>query len=150
MNLKNKQGKITFPFETVRDLLNNLDKEWPLSQDLLLLARKLKKELLTESYETYLIHGDLHRENILSHANSWVVIDPKGYIGSLYNEVWPFIHAPEIEIPFIAKKLGLETEKLTKWCFVHGLLAATWCLEDRINPNRVLNLVSKLLKMLDA
>ncbi len=97
LNLKNKQEKINFPFKTVRDLLRNLDKEWNLSQDWILLARKLKNELLSESYETYLIHGDLHRENILSHANSWVVIDPKGYIGSLYSEVWPFIHDPEIE-----------------------------------------------------
>jgi streptomycin 6-kinase len=79
-----------------------------------------------------------------------VVIDPKGYIGNLYNEVWPFIHDPEIEVAFVAKKLGLDAAKLTKWCFVHGLLAATWCLEDGIDPNRVLELVSKIFKMLSA
>ena len=145
--LKENQKKTAFPFDTVQNLLKNLDQSWNLPQEWLFLARKLKEELLICSPQPHLIHGDLHRENIISHGNSWVAIDPKGYIGSLYNEVWPFIHEPEKEIPLAAKHLNLDERRLIKWCFVHAVLSATWCLEDGVDPKSIAALASKLFSM---
>jgi len=150
LTLVKNQKKTTFPFDTVPDLLKNLDQSWSLPQEWIFLARKLKEELLICSLSPHLIHGDLHRENILSHGESWVAIDPKGYIGTLYNEVWPFIHEPEIEIPLAAKHLNLDEGKLTKWCFVHAILAATWCLEDGVDPKKIAGLASKIFSMVPA
>ncbi len=49
-------------------------------QEILILARKFNKELMCEPLgELRLIHGDLHRGNILLHEGQWRVIDPKGY-----------------------------------------------------------------------
>lgn len=148
LKLKQTQKKTDYPFDHVKTLLRKLDKEWALPDDLLSHAREFKKELLQTEEESYVIHGDLHRGNILSHGASWVIIDPKGYIGSVYNEVWPFIHDPEREIPFVAKTLRLDPLKLTKWCFVQTILSATWGLEDGIKTAPILELSRKFLKMI--
>jgi streptomycin 6-kinase len=144
LKLKDKQQSVSFPFESVANLLEGLGKDWDLPANWLETARALSKKLVRTMTPTHLIHGDLHRENIISHGNQWVAIDPKGYVGTLYNEVWPFIHEPEREIPLAAQLLGLETHKLRDWCFVHAILAATWCLEDGIEPSKVFSLAKRI------
>lgn len=148
VKLKKNQGNTTYLFDHVKTLLNNLDKEWSLPEAILSAARRLKKELLKSSDEEYIIHGDLHRGNILSRGDSWVCIDPKGYIGSIYNEIWPFIHDPELEIPIVAKRLDLNELKLTQWCFLQSILSATWGLEDGIDTKNILRLSTQLFKMI--
>jgi len=39
------------------------------------------KHLAKISALPVLLHGDLHQDNILSHGDDWLVIDPKGVIG---------------------------------------------------------------------
>lgn len=50
--------------------------------------------VLREQYpENYLLHGDLHHENILKDASrGWVAIDPKGVIGPKPMEAGRFLH----------------------------------------------------------
>jgi streptomycin 6-kinase len=148
LRIKNNQKPHAFSFEPIQDELKNIEKDWNIPSRILTTARELKIQLLASQTDTYIIHGDLHRGNILSHGDSWRAIDPKGYIGTLYNEVWPFVHNPRTEIPWIAKKLGLEEKRLIRWCFLHSVLAATWCLEDGIDPKNVLDLAEMLLSLL--
>jgi streptomycin 6-kinase len=147
--IRQAQKPSNYPFEKIRDQLANLDKDWSeIPSELVQTARKIKSKLLPNMLETHIIHGDLHRQNILSHGTSWKVIDPKGYLGSLYNEVWPFIYEPKIEIPVAAKNLNLNQEMLFQWCYIHSILSATWCLEDEIDPTNILGLAKKIFLLL--
>lgn len=148
MAIRACQNPTKFSFKRVVDLFQNLDKSWgQIPFEMLRLARLFKAELVSDQRETYIIHGDLHRQNILSHGTSWRVIDPKGYVGTLYNEVWPFIHEPQTEIPFSAQRLGLDEKLLFKWCFIHSILSATWCFEDGVDPKNILGLGEKILPL---
>ena len=149
--LKISQRPSTYRFDTIREQLLNLEKNWPqIPNEFLQTARKLKAELIRDMSETHIIHGDLHRQNILSHGKSWIVIDPKGYLGSLYNEVWTFIHEPQTEIPLAARNLNLNETLLLKWCFIHSILSATWCIEDRVPPKNVLGPGEKIFPLLPS
>ncbi|MAP24643.1 MAG: hypothetical protein CMM87_03820 [Rickettsiales bacterium] len=46
-------------------------------------GEKLRQNLLDATAETFVLHGDLHLDNILSHNNNWVAIDPKGSRGPI-------------------------------------------------------------------
>jgi streptomycin 6-kinase len=143
-----QQKPSSYPFNEIKNLLQNLDNEWDLPGKMLRTARLFKRELLNIPTETYLIHGDLHRGNILSHGDEWRVIDPKGYRGSIYTEVWPFVHEPITEIPRIAKRLDLNQDRLLKWCFMHAMLATTWCLEDGVDSKNIFGLANKIFPLL--
>lgn len=149
LNIRHKQQSNAFPFDGINNQFQNLDKDWPIPGHFLTLAKQFKKELMNFESDQYLIHGDLHRGNILAHQSGWKVIDPKGFLGNLYNEVWPFIHEPEIELPWVAKRLNLDETLLTKWCFIHSILSATWGIEDGIDPTNVLSLTKKIYALLN-
>jgi streptomycin 6-kinase len=89
----------------------------------------------------YLLHTDLHHANILKDdARGWLVIDPKGYAGELAFEAASFLHNPTRDfcspkplarrVHIIAERLGLDPERLLRWCFAHGVLSAVWSSED--------------------
>lgn len=151
MGLQKNQKPTGFALPNIAAEFANLEKTWRLSEEVLQLARRLKRELISEPKmaESLIIHGDLHRGNILLHhekgntSSKWLAIDPKGFQGQLVNEVWSFIHDPAVEVPWVAKYLNLKEDVLLKWCFLHAVLAATWCLEDRVDPKNVLELVEK-------
>lgn len=58
-------------------------------KDMLKKAYALSQKLLSKKFPLHLLHGDLHHENIVQCAdnsldlNSWIIIDPKGVIGSI-------------------------------------------------------------------
>lgn len=76
------------------------------------LTESLYAEIKTTYPETFLLHGDLHHENILrDDAVGWVAIDPKGVIGPKIMECGRFIqNFIEDEIPS-ATSLGDATDK---------------------------------------
>ena len=141
------QNPSTHSFKSVRELFENLEKEWNISERMLLMARRFRKELLSGFHETHVIHGDLHRGNILSHGTEWRVIDPKGFVGTLYNEIWPFVHDPGVELPWIASRIDLDEGQLIKWSFMHAMLATTWCIEDGIDPKDVFGLAEQIFDL---
>ena len=57
-------------------------------------AAQLAHELIATQGVQYLLHGDLHHENILQSGDAWVMIDPQGVIGELEFEVGAFIRNP--------------------------------------------------------
>lgn len=57
------------------------------------LAETLFAKLLHKHPETYLLHGDLHHENILlDEERGWLAIDPKGVVGPKVMECGRYLH----------------------------------------------------------
>ncbi|HJD56927.1 aminoglycoside phosphotransferase family protein [Candidatus Tisiphia endosymbiont of Ptychoptera albimana] len=131
-------------FPCINDWLAVLDKEWDIPTYYLEKAQKLRDKLLNTSSRLVLLHGDLHHDNILQNGDDWVVIDPKGVIGEQAYEVAAFIRNPFPEIlalkdveSIIANRitkfatiLGLDTQRISNWCFVQAVLSWVWALED--------------------
>ncbi len=104
-------------------------------------AEGLIRELFAED-ERWLIHGDCHHYNILSHGNEWRVIDPKGVIGAREYEVAPFmlnpINQPRPDIKretnrrldIFSECLSLNRQRLWAWTVAHSVLSAWWDLQE--------------------
>jgi streptomycin 6-kinase len=134
----------THNFPHIKDLLAALDKDWPIPDEYLQKARKLRDQLLQTSEPDVLLHGDLHHDNILQNGNDWLAIDPKGVVGEPAYEVAAFIRNPIPELlthadaPNIiqgrvtrfAELLGIPAKRIHDWCFVQAVLAWVWALED--------------------
>ncbi len=133
-------------FPHIKEWLSTLDKEWKLPFNYLHKARTLRDHLLKATVPNVLLHGDLHHDNILRNGDDWLVIDPKGVIGSPLNEMWAFVMDIPRDIPFIAQYFGYKEQDLFDWYFVHVILAACWNLEDNIDASLFLNLAAQSLK----
>ena len=122
-----------------------IDKPCPphplLTQQLFESARREFVELLeSQSANRFLLHTDLHHGNILKDATrGWLVIDPKGYSGELEFETASFLHNPtreycqpthlERRVRILSARLGMDEDRLLRWCFAHGVLSAVWSIE---------------------
>ena len=133
-------------FPHIKDWLTALDKDWSIPDEHLQTARQLRDQLLQTSEADVLLHGDLHHDNILQNGDDWLVIDPKGVIGSPMNEIWAFVMDIERDISFITQYFNYKTQDLFDWYFVHIILAACWNLEDNIDANLFLRLAEKAYK----
>jgi streptomycin 6-kinase len=131
------------PFPNIKDWLAALDKEWPIPHEYLQKARNLRDQLFKTAGPDVLLHGDLHPDNILQNGNDWVVIDPKGVIGSPMNEICAFVKNIERDIPFIAQYFGFKVQDLFDWYFVHLILSICWNLEDNIDASLFTTLAVK-------
>jgi streptomycin 6-kinase len=116
----------------------------------LLLAKaiSLKNHLISTATQEVILHGDLHLNNIISHEDHWLAIDPKGVIGEIPFEVAKFDFIDSIElmepnkcvslvserVKILGDKLDLDTERLMNWVFVRHILAACWFIEDDLDP----------------
>lgn len=119
-------------FPAIEEWLAAVDKEWDLPKDHLKRARKLKNELLKkDSGRKVLLHGDLHQENILSNGKDWVVIDPKGLIGSPIHEIWACVEDPSHDLKFLAGCFGYPFQDVIDWYYVRLILASCWQAEVR-------------------
>jgi streptomycin 6-kinase len=79
--------------------------------------------------DTTLVHGDFHHHNLLSHGDSWVVIDPKPMVGDPEFDVPTFLWNPigceptrESVERWIAAfaDAGLDGNLIRKWAIVRG------------------------------
>ena len=131
-------------FPTITTWLATLDCAWDIPSALLGRARQLRDRHQVSTENPVLLHGDLHRGNILAQGNGWVAIDPKGVIGAPIHEVWAFIEKPEAEIPLIAHYFNFDPQLVWDWYFVRLVLAACWCCEDRLDPSKFLDLAHQV------
>ncbi len=102
---------------------------------LLLQAAKLSDQLVATQGVQYLLHGDLHHENILkrkidnifgqdkgrkrdkAESENWVMIDPQGIVGELEYEVGAFIRNPLFQLldqPNLEQLMLYRFERLSK------------------------------------
>lgn len=117
----------------------------PLSHHMVEQAKALSSELLEDSADKYLLHGDFHHANLLYQEDSrWILIDPKGVIGERAFEIGSFLYNPipelgshpnlphllERRLAILGELTGLERDRLTAWSFCRAVLSAIWSLED--------------------
>ena len=97
----------------------------------------------TQSAAQFLLHADLHHDNVLCDRDrGWLVIDPKGYAGELEFETASFLHNPAREFRtaavlerrarILSNRLGLDQNRIVRWCFAHGVLSALWNIEAEV------------------
>ena len=120
----------------------------------IVLAEALYGEIKSQFPETYLLHGDLHHENILKDADTgWIAIDPKGVIGPKVMECGRFIQnfiedevegaatlddATETQITGILNQrldvfsevTGFTRKQLASVTFIDQVLASCWSLNS--------------------
>jgi streptomycin 6-kinase len=106
-------------------------------------AEVFYKYLSNTMNDAYLLHGDLHHENILSACgNSWKAIDPKGIIGETGYELIPFLMNNlngrdisaiiEERINIFSEELLLEKDRIIKWAVFRSVLSLCWKIEDKM------------------
>jgi streptomycin 6-kinase len=107
-------------------------------------VKQIFEELNTAS--KFLLHGDLHHENILSaEREPFLAIDPKGIIGSAGYEIAVFLNnhlwwlgrgRPNLKeelkmaVRQFSEAFEIEPAKLRKWAFCQIILSAWWTFED--------------------
>ncbi len=104
-------------------------------------AEGLIRDLFAED-ERWLIHGDCHHYNILSHGDEWRAIDPKGVVGAREYEVAPYMLNPlnqprpnlkretNRRLDIFSERLGLDRQRLWAWTVAHSVLSAWWDLQE--------------------
>lgn len=137
-----------YNFPNIKEWMQLLDQDWPISTDFLVKARTLKNKLLLTYNDHILLHGDLHHDNILENKKDFVVIDPKGIIGSSINETCNFIRDPIQDTEYIANYFNFNLQELREWYFTHLILKTCWNLEDHLDPGLFLSLAAKTYTML--
>jgi streptomycin 6-kinase len=111
-------------------------------------AAAVAQALLAGQQEQYVLHGDLHHENIrYSAQRGWLAIDPKGIIGEraydAANALCNPVTVPHLvqsaarllkQADCLAAGLAITPSRLLAWVYVHACLAASWSLEDGTDP----------------
>ena len=111
-------------------------------------AEALYRDLAASKGRRFLLHCDLHHENILrDERRGWMVIDPKGVVGEAAYDVVASLGNPHLHWPYPAdrkvmarrvaifsERLALDRERILTWAFAHMVLAACWHIEDG-NPD---------------
>jgi len=137
-------------FPHIKDWLATLDNEWNIPRFHLEKARTLKNILLEDQGASVLLHGDLHQDNILSNGDDWLIIDPKGVIGSPINEMWAFVEDPKNDLIFISQYFDFNPDHVIQWYYVHLVLAACWQVEDHLDSTPFLSLAESVIPMIKS
>lgn len=140
----------TNDYPTIYQWLSLLDsfRNENISQGSLKKAQELSKTLLNSQGDLYLLHGDLHHQNILLNKDQeWIAIDPKGVVGELTYEAGVFLRNPfpkilehsnayaiiQNRIHLFAKGLEIDYERIVSWAYIQSILAACWAIEDNLS-----------------
>lgn len=108
-------------------------------------ARDFYEELSNDPKSKFLIHGDLHHENILSAGREpFLAIDPKGIVGDigyeigvfLNNHLWWLASEPDLKeklseaVRQFSEAFEIEPRDLIEWAFAQIVLSAWWAFEE--------------------
>lgn len=110
-------------------------------------ARDIAKKLRATQQSEYLLHGDLHHENILHGPDSvWKTIDPKGIVGEPAYEVGAFMCNPSelMQQPAVKKiisqridafstLLNIDRQRIIDACYVRIILSVCWTVQDKLD-----------------
>ncbi|MBA4118423.1 MAG: hypothetical protein C0514_05990 [Candidatus Puniceispirillum sp.] len=146
--------------QSVQEWLNVFHRvdESKLPHGVLARATHLSVALLNIDGAHAFLHGDLHMENILQNDRTFVVIDPKGIVGPKGFEVaaFDFLKDQELSpgsqarahferrVTTLSALTGVSPQTLRDWVYVRLVLAASWCLEDKADPDPFLKRVQVL------
>ncbi len=124
---------------------------------LMISADELFSEICPPGSPQYLLHGDLHHNNILqSNHDRWQAIDPLGVIGSPFmasarfieNHVFGVNEAHTLEelddtVSFIAGRLDQTRRHIGSAVSILHVLSTCWGLEMNYSPERIANQVKE-------
>jgi streptomycin 6-kinase len=108
-------------------------------------SRRFYEELSSDSKQKFLLHGDLHHENVLSAGREpFLLIDPKGIVGEigyeiavfLNNHLWWLNSQPNSRekmneaVRKFSEAFETEPQDLRRWAFAQMVLSAWWTFEE--------------------
>lgn len=110
-------------------------------------AKQLVRQLALDEQPHYLLHGDLHHDNILLNAaGKPIAIDPKGVVGERAYEVGAFMcnpaelcEQPDVSgllnrrLDLFSTILTIDRHRLAKACYARIILSACWTVEAKGN-----------------
>ncbi len=125
---------------------NPVGEEWIKRAEL---AYSICSEMFEKYSERFLLHGDLHHDNILlKEDDTYVMIDPKGIIGPTILDLPRFIlneidtdydESPVEHISMVIERISdrfeYPLEEVQKCFIMEVILANIWCIEDGENVN---------------
>jgi len=109
-------------------------------------AKAITSELLADSVEPVLLHGDLHYDNILtSNRAGHLLIDPKGFVGDPAFDIGYLVSRPmpsardalplrdaiDRRLAFLPGATGLDARRVASFAYVAAALSVAWAREDR-------------------
>jgi streptomycin 6-kinase len=148
MQAANRNLHETFP--TVSDWAKGLEKMRvhfakrmsPFDEEVVKKVEVLFPKLISTQRNMYVLHGDLHHENILACGKSWKAIDPKGVVGEVEYELIPFLlnnhsgasinEVIDARIRQFHQLLNIDIQRVYGWGLCHSLLSAWWIIEDNL------------------
>ncbi len=144
------QSKLTLP--TLSDWAKAFDKyravyspsSGPVPQWMFEQAEDMFTQYSKDKREKFLLHGDLHNDNILLSQRGWLVIDPKGIIGEREFDVGTYLRNPYADLPEgsnykkivtdrifqFSDELGFDKIRIRDWAFANAVISLLWFLED--------------------
>lgn len=107
-------------------------------------AEEIFSQYDNDEKNSFLLHGDLHNDNILLSERGWLAIDPKGVIGNQEFEIGTYLRNPLADLPKnsnykliernrilqFSDELGLDRKNVQKWTFANAIISLLWFLED--------------------
>jgi streptomycin 6-kinase len=103
-------------------------------------ARSMLDQLLRDPAQDWVLHGDLHQQNLLWSADrGWVAIDPHGVVGDPGYDVGPLLINPwnadpaallSHRLPLLAQRLDMPVQRVAGWGLVRAVLAEAWHVQD--------------------
>lgn len=124
-------------------------------------TQKFIKELAATPQPHYLLHGDLHHDNILlDNTDTPIAIDPKGVVGERAYEVGAFMCNPEElssqpdvadilnnRLDSFSNMLKINQNRLAKACYARIILSACWTVESNGNWHDDAKLAEYVIKI---
>ncbi|HWJ75968.1 MAG TPA: aminoglycoside phosphotransferase family protein [Kaistia sp.] len=120
----------------------------------------MARALLSQPREPFVLHGDLHHENVLDSPRGWLAIDPKGVRGErAYDVANLFLNPAGVDRlvldperasrlqATLSETLGLDPARVIGFAFAHAGLSAAWCIEDRIDPRLAIEAAEMLERL---
>jgi streptomycin 6-kinase len=113
-------------------------------------AHVIYNELSRSQTTRFLLHGDLHHDNVLyDESRGWLAIDPKGVIGEAAYETGALLRNPtedttrfaspaviDRRVRILCERRALDRARVLGWCFSQAVLAAIWAIEDGTQDKR--------------
>ena len=105
-------------------------------------AKEIYQDLVKDSYDSLLLHGDLHHDNILyDRQKGWLAIDPKGVIGNpifdfarLIQNFWGSKITSELvqnRLEMISSIVGYNKSLLARWTFIDYIMSNLWSIKEK-------------------
>jgi streptomycin 6-kinase len=134
----------------------------PLPAEIVDRAQRIYNELSQSQTTRFLLHGDLHHDNVLyDQDRGWLAIDPKGVIGEVAYETGAMLRNPtedttrfgshaviDRRVRILCERRALDRARVLGWCFSQAVLAAIWAIEDGTQDKRGLATAEATLPLL--